>query len=248
VKNPRRKYSPSRWVTRSSTCSTAITYPMGLTVVCVSAHCSEEAEARQFGRKLYQSPVFTELDRKSLMARVIKARPETHDLVTGEFEKKVEGVISSHESIERRKADLAVIVKERIPENIKEISIARSYGDLRENFEFKAAKQMQAVLARRRSQLEKELAHVHATDFLGADCKTVNIGTIVNMKNDAGEAVQYTILGAWDSVPEENIVSYLSEIGMTLMDAKPGDKLEVRDMETEKYRNLTVDSIEVYKK
>jgi len=209
---------------------------------------AEEAEARQFGRKLYQSPVFTELDRKSLMARVIKARPETHDLVTGEFEKKVEGVISSHESIERRKADLAVIVKERIPENIKEIAVARSYGDLRENFEFKAAKQMQAVLARRRSQFEKELAHVHATDFAGADCKSVNIGTIVNMKSDAGEAIQYTILGAWDSVPEENIVSYLSEIGMTLMDGKPGDKLEVRDMETEKYRNLTIDSIEAYKK
>jgi hypothetical protein len=35
---------------------------------------------------------------------------------------------------------------------------------------------------------------------------------------------------------------------MTLMDAKPGDKLEVRDMETEKYRNLTIDSIEAYKK
>jgi len=58
---------------------------------------SDEAEARQFGRKLYQSPVFTDIDRNSLMARVIKARPETHDLVTGEFEKKVEGVISSHE-------------------------------------------------------------------------------------------------------------------------------------------------------
>lgn len=209
---------------------------------------AEEAEARQFGRKLYQSPVFTELDRKSLMARVIKARPETHDLVTGEFEKKVEGVISSQESIDRRKADLQVLIKERIPENIQEISIARSYGDLRENFEFKAAKQMQAVLARRRSQLEKELVHVQATDFSGADTATVNIGTIAHLKDDAGNAVQYTILGAWDSIAEENVVSYLSEIGMTLMDAKPGDRMEVRDMETEKYRNLTLESISAYKK
>ena len=205
-----------------------------------------EADARQFGRKLYASPVFTDLDRKSLMARVIKARPETQDLVTGEFEKKVEGVISSSESIERRKADLDEIIKVKIPENTKEISVARSYGDLRENFEYKAAKQMQAVLMRRKSQLEKELAHVQSTDFKNADTSEVNIGTIVTLVDDGGHAIQYTILGAWDSVPEENVVSYLSNIGMSLIGAKPGDQVDVRDLETEKIRKLTIDSIEAY--
>ncbi|MFK7909609.1 MAG: GreA/GreB family elongation factor [Akkermansiaceae bacterium] len=207
---------------------------------------ASEADARQFGRKLYSSPVFTDLDRKSLMARVIKARPETQDLVTGEFEKKVEGVISSSKSIERRKADLDEIVKVKIPENTKEIAVARSYGDLRENFEFKAAKQMQAVLMRRKSQLEKELAHVQATEFKGADTSEVNIGTIVHLADDAGNKIQYTILGAWDSIPEENVVSYLSNIGMALIGAKPGDQVEVRDLETEKIRNLTIESIEAY--
>ena len=206
-----------------------------------------EAEARQFGRKLYNSPVFSELDRKSLMARVIKACPETQDLVTGEFEKQAEGVISSHESIERRKAELDQVIKVRIPENTKEIAVARSYGDLRENFEYKAAKQMQAVLMRRKSQLEKELAHVQATDFSNPDTSVVNIGTVIHLEDEAGRPVSYTVLGAWDSVPEDNVVSYLSEIGMTLMGSKPGDKLEVRDMETETNRFLTVKRIEAYK-
>ncbi|WP_435894987.1 GreA/GreB family elongation factor [Oceaniferula spumae] len=209
---------------------------------------ADEAEARQFGRKLYQSPVFTDLDRKSLMARVIKARPETQDLVTGEFEKKIEGVTSSRESIERRKKELDEIVKVRIPENTKEISVARSYGDLRENFEYKAAKDMQAVLMRRKSSMEKELRHVQATDFKGVDTSEVNIGTIVNMESDSGEEVTYTILGAWDSIAEENVVSYLSDVGMTLIGAKPGDTLDVRDLETEKNRKLTVVSIEAYNK
>ncbi|MBK1855871.1 GreA/GreB family elongation factor [Verrucomicrobiaceae bacterium 5K15] len=209
---------------------------------------ADEAEARQFGRKLYQSPVFTDLDRKSLMARVIKARPETQDLVTGEFEKKIEGVTSSRESIERRKKELDEIVKVRIPENTKEISVARSYGDLRENFEYKAAKDMQAVLMRRKAQMEKELRHVQATDFKNVDTSEVNIGTIVNMEDDAGNPVKYTILGAWDSIAEENIVSYLSDVGMTLIGAKPGDVLDVRDLETEKNRKLTVVSIEAYNK
>lgn len=209
---------------------------------------ADEAEARQFGRKLYQSPVFTDLDRKSLMARVIKARPETQDLVTGEFEKKIEGVISSTESIDRRQAELDDIVKVRIPENTKEIAVARSYGDLRENFEFKAAKQMQAVLMRRKSQMEKELHHVQSTDFKNAETSEVNIGTIVHMESEAGEKVQYTILGAWDSIPEKNIVSYLSDVGMVLIGAKVGNTLEVRDLETEKNRKLTVVSIEAYNK
>ena len=208
---------------------------------------AEEAEARQFGRKLYNSPVFTDLDRKSLMARVIKACPATQDLVTGEFEKKIEGVISSHESIEKRKKDLETIIKVKIPENTKEIAVARSYGDLRENFEFKAAKQMQAVLMRRKSQLEKELVHVQATDFSNADTSEVNIGTVVHLEEDGGKAVSYTILGAWDSIPEENIVSYLSDIGMTLVGAKEGDRLEVRDRETEKNRFITIKSIESYR-
>jgi len=209
---------------------------------------ADEAEARQFGRKLYQSPVFTDLDRKSLMARVIKACPETHDLVTGEFEKKVEGVISSKESIKRRKATLDELVKVLIPQNIKTLAAARAEGDLRENGGYEDAKQTQAVLSGKKFQLEKDLASVQATEFEGADTSAVNIGTIVHLKDEAGNVVTYTVLGAWDSVPEENIVSYLSEIGMTLVDAKVGDELEVRDMKTEKYRKLTIESIEAYKK
>ena len=67
------------------------------------------------------------------------------------------------------------------------------------------------------------------------------------MEDDGGKPVTYTILGAWDSVPEKNIVSYLSEIGMTLIGTKPGDRMEVRDMDTETNRFLTVKKIEAYK-
>ena len=101
---------------------------------------------------------------------------------------------------------------------------------------------------RRKSQMEKELHHVQSTDFKNAETSEVNIGTIVNMESDSGEKVQYTILGAWDSIPEKNIVSYLSDVGMALIGAKVGNTLEVRDLETEKNRKLTVVSIEAYNK
>ena len=62
---------------------------------------------------------------------------------------------------------------------MKDIAHARSYGDLRENFEYKAAKDMQSVLARRRTDMEKELDLAQGTDFSGVDTSSAAIGTVV---------------------------------------------------------------------
>jgi transcription elongation GreA/GreB family factor len=205
-------------------------------------------EARNFARRLMECQVFGELDRKSLMARVIKARPETGDLVSGEnSRKRDEALIVSWESLERKKAELDDVTRNRIPQNTKEIAVARSYGDLRENFEFKAAKQMQAVLMRRKSELEREVDKARGTDFIGADTTTVSIGTIVTLADQAGAESQVTVLGAWDSDPERKIVAYLSELGAALLGAKVGQTVEARDPETELMVRLTVKEIVAYK-
>ena len=71
-------------------------------------------EARNFARKLLQSPALAELDRKSLMARVIKAHPETQDLVTGEAKEDAdEALVVSWESLEKRKEEFADLVNNR---------------------------------------------------------------------------------------------------------------------------------------
>ncbi len=203
-------------------------------------------EVRNFARKLLQSPAFAELDRKSLMARVIKAHPETQELVTGDGGPRRETLIVSWESLERRKEEYEDLVNKRIPGNIKEIAIARSYGDLRENFEYKAAKQMQAVLARRRTELEKDLDNAQGSDLTGADTATVNIGTVVKLRHD-DETEQYTVLGAWDSDPDKLTVSYLSEIGQALIGQKVGNKVEFRDLETEEERTYEIAEITAWK-
>lgn len=209
---------------------------------------AEEIEVRHFGKRLLSNPVYADLDKKSLMARVIKARPEVQDIVTGERdESEDESFLSSWESIQARKEELEDVIKNRIPQNTKDIAIARSYGDLRENFEFKAAKQMQAVLMRRKSDLEKDLNNVRGSNFDDVDASIVNVGTVVTLDN-GGEEVSYTLLGAWDSIPEKNILSYLSEIGVALMGHKIGDEVSIRDLETEKMSTMTIKKIEVAKK
>ena len=151
-------------------------------------------EARNFARKLLQSPALAELDRKSLMARVIKAHPETQDLVTGEAkEGKEEALVVSWESLEKRKGEFADLVNNKIPQNVKDIAHARSYGDLRENFEYKAAKDMQRVLNRRREDMQKELDLAQGTDFADVDTSSAAIGTVVILENGQTEKA-YTCL------------------------------------------------------
>ncbi|MCH2064826.1 MAG: GreA/GreB family elongation factor [Roseibacillus sp.] len=206
----------------------------------------EMNDVRNFARKLLQSPAFAELDRKSLMARVIKAHPEAQELVTGDGGPRRDTLVVSWDSLEKRKEEYEDLVNKRIPGNIKEIAIARSYGDLRENFEYKAAKQMQAVLARRKTELEKDLDNAQGSDLTGADTSSVNIGTVVTLRHN-GDTEQYTVLGAWDSDPDQRIVSYLSDIGQALIGQQVGAKVEFRDLETEEERTYEIAEISAWK-
>lgn len=184
-------------------------------------------DARSFGRKLNSGQIFPDLDRKSLMARVVKVAPDTLELVAGDAEeKKSDQLVSSWESIERRKAELEKLNSEEIPQNREDIKIAKSYGDLRENAEYHMAKDHQKVLMRRKSELERALLNVQGTDFKNVDTSTVKIGTIVTLLSH-GEEIVYTILGAWDSEPDKNVISYQSEIANRLLGSVVGDEIEI---------------------
>jgi transcription elongation GreA/GreB family factor len=203
-------------------------------------------EARNFGRRLMECPVFNELDKKSLMARVIRARPETETLVSGEDKGKEEELLVSWPSLEARRAELQELVSVRIPQNREDVKIARSYGDLRENFEYKSAKDMEKYLNSRRRDLERDVSRARGTDFKGVDCGMVNIGTVVSLGNDKGETYQVSVLGAWDSDPEKRWVSYLSEAGAALLHAKVGDLVQLRDHDNQQQMNWTVTKIEPF--
>lgn len=185
----------------------------------------EPSVARDGMRRLMLTPVFDELTKRSLLARIIKLYPELESVITGEQkEEKTESLVVSWSSLDKRKAEFEELVNKKIPENSKEIGVARSYGDLRENFEFKAAKEMQAVLMRRKQELEAMLHRARGTNFENPDLTQVSIGTIVRLREVAsGKEEVYTLLGAWDSDPEQGIISYQTAIGQALLGRKAGD-------------------------
>jgi len=199
-------------------------------------------------RALQLSPCFDDMDKRSLLARIVKSYPAVQTMISGEQSKEKQEMtyVVSWESLERRKNEYAELVQKAIPANSKEIAIARSYGDLRENHEYKAAKEMQKILMRRKGELESQLVRARGSDFVNPRTDVVSIGTKVDVTDLALNQVEhFTILGAWDSNPEAGVISYLTVVGQSLLNAKPGQEVEVPVEDGKKrYR---VESIAAYK-
>lgn len=197
-------------------------------------------------RALQLSPVFDdERDRRSLLARIIKIYPAMQSLISGEASKQDTALVVSWSSLERRKAEYEELVHKKIPANSKEIAIARSYGDLRENHEYKAAKEMQKVLLRGKHELETQLARARGTDFVGVRTEVVGTGTIVRVMDlETQQGETFTILGAWDGDPDRGILSYLTPLAQALLGKAPGETV---DFELDRHqRRFRVDAIEPY--
>ena len=210
---------------------------------------SSDEEVRDITRAILLSPAFEELDKRSLLAAMVKLYPFVQPMIVGDRDDDDDDaapLIVSWESLRVRQKELEEIVNHKIPQNSREIGIARSYGDLRENAEFKAAKEMQTILMRRKAELEIMLTQAQGTDFKDADTSEVNIGTTVKL-TDLGknEAVIYTILGAWDSAPEKGIISYMTPVAMALSKHKVGDEVEIPQEGTEPQR-VKINTIEAY--
>jgi len=190
---------------------------------------SDVGLARDAMRRLQLSPLFDELTKRSLLARIVKVYPELESMIVGtQQQDKATQLIVSWSSLEKRQAEYEELVKTKIPENSKEIALARSYGDLSENFEFKAAKQMQSVLMRRKVELEQMLHNARGTSFENVDTSRVSIGTIVVLRHaETGKEEKYTILGAWDGDPDRHVISYQTAIGQALLGHEAGETVSL---------------------
>jgi transcription elongation GreA/GreB family factor len=197
-------------------------------------------------RALQLSPCFDDMDKRSLLARIVKSYPAIQSLISGEQTKQEANLVVSWESLERRRDEYNELVQKKIPANSKEIAIARSYGDLRENHEYKAAKEMQKLLMRRKGELEAQLVRARGTDFANVKTDAVTIGTIVQVTDlNANHVEHFTVLGAWDSDPEKGVISYLTPVAQSLLNHKSNEEVEIEmDGARKRYR---IDSITAYK-
>jgi len=129
-------------------------------------------------------------------------------------------------SIDARRDELRRLKEQELPANRRAIEEARELGDLRENFEYKAARQRHEYLVARATVLERELASARPIDLSRHDCTEVRIAARVRLAEDDGERT-ISILGPWESDPARAVVSYDSELGRALLGKRPGEEAEL---------------------
>lgn len=201
--------------------------------------------ARDLANTLMLNQGFEELTKKSLLARFIKIFPKIQSLVAADAESKEEQLLVSAASMARKREEYETIVAKKIPENSKAIATAREHGDLKENSEYKMAKQDQQVLMAQKTNLERELGRARVTDFKDASGDQASIGTAVELRHAGdGQTTRYTILGAWDSDPENNVISYKTALGAALLGKRVGDTVAVKTGTAEE--NYVIEKISRY--
>lgn len=183
--------------------------------------------ARDLAQTLLLNQGFEDLTKKSILARIIKVFPSVQSLVaTKSSDSKEKRLLVSSWSLQARREELEDIVKNQLPASKAAIEAARELGDLRENSEYKMAREHDEVLSARRGQLERDIAGSEVFDFNSTPSDKVGIGSIASLVTNKGEELTCTILGAWDSDTAKNIFSYQTPLAQALLDHKVGDTVE----------------------
>jgi transcription elongation GreA/GreB family factor len=151
-----------------------------------------------------------------------------------EQQKEDEPNISSLRSLAALTATLQDLVTKQMPENAAAIAHARSYGDLKENAEYKAAKERQAFLQRRSAEVERAINETLPIDFSTVVPKKEAVpGTTITLAIDkSSEKETFHLLGAWDGDPDQHRVAYTSGLGIAVIGKIIGEKISMPDGRT----------------
>ncbi len=124
--------------------------------------------------------------------------------------------------------ELDFLVNVRVEENKKEISTARSFGDLSENSEYDAAKEEQGKIHARIAELKEMIANAKIIDESQIDESKVSVGSIVVVYNVTREKeFTYHIVGSYETDPINGKISDDSPIGRSLIGSRAGDEIFV---------------------
>jgi transcription elongation factor GreA len=111
----------------------------------------------------------------------------------------------------------------------REILRAREHGDLRENAEYKAAKDRQSYVDARLAQLHRRLAALNLVNLDRIPRDKVGLGSTVHLKDVAtGDAIVYELVTPEETDPAQGRISPSSPIGRCLLGHEEGDSVEVR--------------------
>lgn len=133
----------------------------------------------------------------------------------------IDGLRKIEKELDFLKGEKRLMIAERIKQ-------AREFGDITENSEYDDAKNEQAEVEQRISQLEQLLLKVKIIDETEQDTDIVSLGSTVLLKDIEYEEVErYTIVGSTEANPKENKISNESPVGRAIVGKEVGAVVEV---------------------
>jgi transcription elongation factor GreA-like protein/transcription elongation GreA/GreB family factor len=115
----------------------------------------------------------------------------------------------------------------------REIEKARSYGDLRENSEYKFACERRSRLQNEMKTLSEQIGKARVITKGDTEPFKVSLGSIVEVLDSSGKKTSYTLLGPWDADVEANILSFQSRLAQSMLGCSVGDVFEFRETQYE---------------
>lgn len=196
----------------------------------------DETESTRFVSRFKRLRILEKFQEDEIIALISKKPGESDSSESVPLYDSERWIWSSAQGVEKARNELTRLLQEELPRLAEELSRARGYGDLSENYEYKAAKEKQARVMARINQLRRELALARVIQPEAIDTSTVNIGCRVKLTalppQKAGSKTpegvyEYSILGPWDSDPEEGIISFQSPLAQRLLGKRVGDVVDM---------------------
>lgn len=136
------------------------------------------------------------------------------------------------EGLEKLQAELEDLQSVQRPEVVREIEIAKGFGDLSENAEYTAARERQSRIEGRIQELISLIEHAEIIETDAMNAGVANVGSTVTVIEEFDgemdeDTCTYKIVGATEADPANLFVSSDSPIGAGLIGSRAGDIIEV---------------------
>ena len=131
--------------------------------------------------------------------------------------------------LNKLKEELVFLKEKKRPEIVAAIAEARSHGDLKENAEYHAAKELQGLIESKINEIESALASAQVIDVLSIpETGRVVFGSTVTLYDlDQDKEITYKIVGNLESDPDEGKISIDTPIAKGLIGKNVDDEITI---------------------
>ncbi|HEY6361780.1 MAG TPA: transcription elongation factor GreA [Vicinamibacterales bacterium] len=129
--------------------------------------------------------------------------------------------------LKRFNDEIAALERELKVDLPKEIQRAREHGDLRENAEYKAAKERQTIVNSRIAMLKKRIGEISLMNLERVPHGKAGFGSTVHLRSESGDTIVYQLVMPEEADAEKGLISTSSPIGRAILNREEGDEIKV---------------------